>query len=162
VINLTTGNVTVPTTNGNLHPEKFLFINPDGNFETTVFTEDLLLEQNGRSYSGALIPEGTGFKGFLMDTDLVESMFTRMFFFKGHNLECFELFDFKTTVTGDDIYVWKIDWDCTDPYVVFVNSSFGVTEEVTEEEIVTEETEEITEEAPTETTEEIIEEATEE
>ncbi|PIN80535.1 hypothetical protein COV16_00765 [Candidatus Woesearchaeota archaeon CG10_big_fil_rev_8_21_14_0_10_34_8] len=123
-INLTNGEVVVQTTGGDQYPKKFLFINPNGDVETKDFSDkpNLLISADGTSYSAAIIPVGTGYKGFIMDTNLLESMFTRMFFYEGHGLECFDLFDHKTTVTGEEIYVWKVDWECTDPNIIYKNS----------------------------------------
>jgi dolichyl-diphosphooligosaccharide--protein glycosyltransferase len=126
-MNLTNGIVQVATNSGYNYPKQLLYINPEGELNVTDFSagnySPLLIAQDGRSYSVAIIPEGTGFTGFLVDTDLLQSMFTRLFFFKGHQLECFDLFDYKRTVTNEEIYVWKVDWNCTDPNVVFENAA---------------------------------------
>lgn len=124
IINITDGDAFLQTSDGLKHPKYLLFVNPLGKFNLTDFSNytDTLMSNEERTYSAAIIPEGEGFKGFFMDTELLQSMFTRMFFFKGHDLECFDLFDYKTTVTGEEIFVWKVDWDCTTPNIVFGQS----------------------------------------
>ncbi len=124
-MNLTNGIVQMQTTSGYIYPKQVLYINSNGEFTVTDFSagnySPLLVGQDGRSYGVAIMSEGTDFTGFVVDTDLLQSMFTRLFFFKGHNLKCFDLFDYQRTVTNEEIYVWKVDWVCTDPNVVFEN-----------------------------------------
>ncbi len=119
VLNLTNGDARIQTSEGLMHPYELYYIAPDGSFNATQYTSDLLVSPDGKAYSAAIIPEGTGFNGFMMDSLLTKSMFTRMFFFKGHNLECFDLFDYQQTVTGESIYVWKVDWSCSSPFVIY-------------------------------------------
>jgi dolichyl-diphosphooligosaccharide--protein glycosyltransferase len=121
MLNLTNGEALIQTSDGLMHPYELLFLAPDSSFNTTKYNTSLLVAADGKSYSAAIIPEGNGFRGFMMDSLLTKSMFTRMFFFKGHNLECFDLFDYQSTVTGESIYVWKVDWNCSSPYVVYSN-----------------------------------------
>jgi dolichyl-diphosphooligosaccharide--protein glycosyltransferase len=131
LINLTNGDTRIMTSDGLKHPLKLLYVNPEGEYNITDFGvySDVLVGADGRSYSAALIPEGTGFKGFFMDTALMDSMFTKLFFYKGHGLECFDLFDEQDTVTGDKIYVWKVDWACSSANEVFVTASLPVVSE---------------------------------
>ncbi|MEK6867359.1 MAG: hypothetical protein AABX98_00910, partial [Nanoarchaeota archaeon] len=130
-VNLTDGDAGVLTSDGWKHPQKLLYVNPDGEYNVTYFGmySDVLVGTDGGSYSAALIPEGAGFKAFFMDTTLMDSMFTKLFFYKGHGLECFDLFDEQSTVTGDQIYVWKVDWECSSANEVFVNPSLSVVSE---------------------------------
>jgi hypothetical protein len=127
MLNLTNGDALIQTSDGLMHPYELLFLAPDGSFNTTKYNTSLLVAADGKSYSAAIIPEGNGFRGFMMDSLLTKSMFTRMFFFKGHNLGCFDLFDYQSTVTGESIYVWKVDWNCSSPYVVYSNTPVNQT-----------------------------------
>jgi hypothetical protein len=51
----------------------------------------------------------------LMEPALTGSMFTRLFYLRGHGLKYFDLFDVqpdnKTPSIGTRIYTWKVDWD---------------------------------------------------
>ncbi len=124
-INLTTWDAMISTSDGWKHPQKLLYVALDGTFNTTDLGSfgDVLVGPDGRGYSAALIPVGASFKGFYMDTTLLESMFTRLFFYRGHGLACFDLFDEQDTVTGDKIYVWKVDWECSSVNDVYKNES---------------------------------------
>lgn len=138
MVNLTTGVAQVQTSGGYTYPKQLLYIDSLGKFNLTDFSagnySPVLIGQTGESYSAAIIPEGSGFNGFIMDTALLQSMFTRLFFFKGHQLECFDLFDYQRTVTNEEIFVWKVDWNCTDANIVFQNTANEASEEKQENE----------------------------
>jgi hypothetical protein len=121
VVNLTNGDAQIQTQSGLLYPKQFLFVDSEGNFDIQDFADkhNVLIGEDGRSFSAAIIPVGSGFQGYIMDTELLQSMFTKLFFYNGHGLECFDLFDQRSTVTGEAISVWKVDWECTDPNSVF-------------------------------------------
>jgi hypothetical protein len=121
-VNTTTTETFIPVDSGVQYPNALMYIDPEGYFKTKYFADyGEILNSNGRLYSAAIVPSGENINGFLMDELLLESMFTRLFFYQGHNLECFELFDHQSTVTQEQIYVWKLDWSCADPYVVYSN-----------------------------------------
>jgi hypothetical protein len=46
----------------------------------------------------------------IMDTVLADSMFTRLFYYKGIGLKHFDLVKEDTAINGDKILVWKVDW----------------------------------------------------
>jgi dolichyl-phosphooligosaccharide-protein glycotransferase len=119
-VDLNSGDAQIQTVSGANHPYSLIYLGDDGDYAREYFTDsgDVLIN-NGRAYGAALVPNGNSFSGFLMDESLVGSMFNKLFFFKGHGLECFDLFGYQRTVTQEDIYVWKIDWSCQDKNVVF-------------------------------------------
>ncbi|MBN2566811.1 hypothetical protein JXB02_01840 [Candidatus Woesearchaeota archaeon] len=47
----------------------------------------------------------------LMDPILTGSMMTRLFFLQGAGLLHFDQFDYQRTITGDDIWTWKVNWE---------------------------------------------------
>ena len=47
---------------------------------------------------------------YIMDENLVGSMFTRLFYRNGEGLQKFEKFHDVTDLTGDRIITWKINW----------------------------------------------------
>jgi len=61
--------------------------------------------------SAAIYPKGDSYFSILMDPQLANSMFTKLYFFRGHGLKYFKLFDYQRSIFGTDIYVWKIDWE---------------------------------------------------
>ena len=80
-----------------------------------------------------MIPEGDGYRSMITDPLQAKSMFTQLFFLKGHGLECFDLFDERRQVTGGMIYVWKVDWEGKDKNILdeFKEEPEEVIEEVT-------------------------------
>ena len=58
----------------------------------------------------ALVPSGDSFNAVFMQYPLGKSMFTRMFYLEGHGLNHFKRFSDKTSVLGERIINWKVDW----------------------------------------------------
>lgn len=50
-------------------------------------------------------------QALLMYPELAKSMFNILFFYNGNGLEHFDLAKHTTSLTGDEIYVWKVDWE---------------------------------------------------
>lgn len=104
MINLTTMNVEIPTDNGVMHPNSIAYATEEGFFEKKF-------EEKTIGYSIILIPSGKGYKNVLSAPELAGSMFTRLYYFKGHGLKQFKLFTHeKSPVGGAEIYIWKVDW----------------------------------------------------
>ena len=59
----------------------------------------------------ALKESSNKYEVIISDTLLTDSIFSRLFFFNGQGTEYFDLFKSTTTVFGERIYVWKVDWD---------------------------------------------------
>ncbi|MCD4759556.1 dolichyl-diphosphooligosaccharide--protein glycosyltransferase subunit STT3 [archaeon] len=49
-------------------------------------------------------------KTIFMHPDLLNSMFTELFYYEGKNLDNFELFDHQQGMNGFNIYTWKVKW----------------------------------------------------
>jgi dolichyl-diphosphooligosaccharide--protein glycosyltransferase len=49
-------------------------------------------------------------QSLIMNDELLNSMFTELFYYGGQNLEHFELFDVQSGINGFKIYIWKIKW----------------------------------------------------
>jgi hypothetical protein len=45
-----------------------------------------------------------------MDQKLVDSIFTELYYYRGGNLNNFELFGHREGVDGFTIYTWKVKW----------------------------------------------------
>ena len=71
----------------------------NGVYETNNGTEEIAV---------AFITEDS--KAILMDPKLIDSMFTKLFYYGGKNLDHFELFDYQQGINGFEVYVWKIKW----------------------------------------------------
>ncbi len=97
------------TQRGTSYPVSLVYATKDGFFEKKL---------NGDvPYSVALIPQGSGYSALLMSPELAGSMFTRLFFFEGHGLKHFKLLTYQKSITQDEIYVWKVDWNGSEPNI---------------------------------------------
>lgn len=79
---------------------------------------------SGFNYGVVLKEEGGQYSFVLSDTQLADSMFTRLFFLDGAGTNYFNLFSHKTDMFGNDIYVWKVDWNPNE-----IKDNFHVLEE---------------------------------
>ncbi len=84
--------------------------------QSLVFFGDQMWE---KAYKDAAVPvsvvirkEGESYSALVAHPLLGSSIFTRMFFLEGKGLECYNLFDKQTQVTGQKIYVYTVDWEC--------------------------------------------------
>ena len=59
----------------------------------------------------ALKNESNRYSVIISDPLLTKSIFSRLFFFNGQGTKYFDLFKSTTTVFGERIYVWKVNWD---------------------------------------------------
>ncbi|MDK2849722.1 MAG: dolichyl-phosphooligosaccharide-protein glycotransferase [Candidatus Woesearchaeota archaeon] len=59
----------------------------------------------------ALKNESNKYSVIISDPLLTNSLFSRLFFFEGKGTKYFDLFKETTTVFGERIYVWKVNWD---------------------------------------------------
>jgi len=67
---------------------------------------------NSAEFSITLIPTGPdSFTSLLSYPTLAESMYTRLYHLQGHGLKHFKLFASQRQITGDYIYVYKVDWE---------------------------------------------------
>lgn len=67
----------------------------------------------------ALVPAGDQLNAVFMQYPLGMSMFTRLFYLEGHGLHHFKRFSDKTSVLGERIIVWKIDWNSPEQNVYY-------------------------------------------
>ncbi|MAG73319.1 hypothetical protein CL620_03325 [archaeon] len=63
-------------------------------------------------FSLALIPNGANFDFIIADPLQVASTFTKLYFYNGHGMKCFEAFDDVRQVSGGRILTWKVDYQC--------------------------------------------------
>lgn len=84
---------TIININGSVHKKEY----QSGSSNHAV----ILAQQNKNQYIG-----------LFAHPELGDSMFTKLFFFKGDSLDCFELMTKKTSFRGEDIFVYKVDKFC--------------------------------------------------
>jgi len=78
--------------------------------EGKIISKELPGSHSG--FSVVLIPSGENWQFMLADPLLANSMFTKLFFYDGLGLDCFEKFDDARQVTGERIITWKVDFSC--------------------------------------------------
>ena len=114
----TTGETAVPTQQGKKRFSSVAFVDSEQNFKV-VKSEENVLENAGVRF-GAVVYGFPQPDQFILTSARIDgpqqgndwlpgSMFSRLFFFKGYDLEHFELFDSKTG--NSRIFTWKVDWD---------------------------------------------------
>lgn len=118
-VNLKTMETTIESGTTINHPNSIVYATR-GSIEEKKFSEPTT------GFSVVLIPSEDSYNMMLTDPLQAKSMFTQLFFFKGHGLGCFDLFDERRQVTGGMIYVWKVDWNCESANQVY----FLPTEEI--------------------------------
>lgn len=110
VVNLTTYDVYIPTTEGNKYPKQASFqTNEDVIVKT--YNESVITLQNGRGLGVALIKDGDSYSLLQMDEALTAGMFTRLFYMDGIGLRYFKKFSDEKSVFGGRIIIWKVDWE---------------------------------------------------
>ena len=70
------------------------------------------LNNSNSRVSLILVPSGKGFRAVLASPEQALSMFTRLYYFKAHGLKCFDLLSYKKSISGNEIFVYKVNWDC--------------------------------------------------
>lgn len=86
-------------------PQSIVIIGQEGveehKMENATFEFSLVLSQDANG----------NYRALFTDSLHANSMFLRLFFTAGHGLRYFDLVKHTTTVTGQDIYVYKVDWE---------------------------------------------------
>ncbi|MBI2573078.1 hypothetical protein HYV86_04425 [Candidatus Woesearchaeota archaeon] len=103
-VNLTTMNATIIEAPG-LVPNSIVY-------PTSTDILEKELTGNKAGFSVVLIPSGEQYAALLADPLQANSMFTRLFFFEGKGLYCFDKYDDGRQIDGQRILTWKVDWEC--------------------------------------------------
>lgn len=111
-VNLNTYNVTIDNNPG-VMPNSLVYATKDG------VVEKKFAGDKTSGFSAVLIPSGDNYGMMITDPLQAASMFTRLFFFDGHGLQCFSKFDDVQQFTGGKIATWKVDYDCQQQNKVF-------------------------------------------
>ena len=92
---------------------KSLAIIKDGKYEYIESTN------SNTDLAVALVPvDGSSYYAVLMSAEQGGSIFSRLFYFGGHDLKYFDFFDEQQQITGGKIFTWKIDWNGSSENVV--------------------------------------------
>lgn len=111
IFNLTSEEIYFMSGNSRAYPKKFMYIGSQGIIEKS-YTENLA--SVGNQFVGVMLIQNENnhniSKAIIMHPDLVGSMFTRLYFAKGHGLRYFDFFDYNFSPLNTEIYTWKSDW----------------------------------------------------
>jgi len=110
IINLTAKDIYAKTPQGILYPKKAAFPEQN-NVIIKEYDESLFVISNNRYLGLAVIDRGGSYDLIQMDSDLVGSMFTRLFYYDGKGISRFTMFSDETTIFGSRVIVWKVNWD---------------------------------------------------
>ncbi|MBD3303543.1 hypothetical protein GF343_00195 [Candidatus Woesearchaeota archaeon] len=110
VVNLNDMSAKIKAQDGEGTPQSLIYVDNNGTLQEKEFKSD-------QAFSAVLVPSKNGYKSLLSHPLLAKSMFTRMYFMDGHGLEHFELFDERMQPTGENIIVWKVNWQGTEPRI---------------------------------------------
>ncbi len=110
-INLTNNDAYFTNSAGGTgHPKSITYLTETG-VETKAYPESAI------DLSATLVPEGENYKLILSSPELNASMFTKMFFMQGHSLRHFKPFTTQRSITGAEIYVYKVNWEGGSPNI---------------------------------------------
>jgi dolichyl-diphosphooligosaccharide--protein glycosyltransferase len=105
IVNLTTYEAFIPTPAGTKYPNSLVYPTENGMHEKTF-------SNNTIGFSMTLIPDINGnYKNILSSPQIAPSMFNILFHMEGHGLKHFKKFSDQTSVFGNRIIVWKVDWE---------------------------------------------------
>ena len=113
LINRSTMNATIPSQNGGHVPNSLTFATPRG-------VENIAFDGRKVGFSVILVPQGKDqFAAIIADPLQANSMFTKMYFYEGHGLRCFDPFDGRQHASGGRVLIFKTDWDCLSTHYMF-------------------------------------------
>ncbi|MBN1157450.1 FKBP-type peptidyl-prolyl cis-trans isomerase [Candidatus Woesearchaeota archaeon] len=97
-----------------IHPKIFAYPVED-KIVVTEYSEPLIKSSTGELIGVTLVPSGKEYGVVLSSPELTNSIFTRLFFLQGQGLRHFKLFTHQNSLTGGDVWVWKVDWQGSEP-----------------------------------------------
>jgi dolichyl-phosphooligosaccharide-protein glycotransferase len=105
-------NNTIICENGAIIKDNQAYVNTNnGQIQIKSFRIDnQIYNSNEGSEEAAIAYDSRNSIAILMQPELLESMFTELFFFESQYLNHFELFDHQVGINNFDIYVWKTKW----------------------------------------------------
>jgi dolichyl-phosphooligosaccharide-protein glycotransferase len=104
VVDLNTMDVTLHMQGGSGKPSSVVYVDGDDVVEKKFASPATEL-------SVMLIPDGDSFSSIIAFREQASSMFSRLFFFQGHGLKYFKRFSSTRTFNGQEVIVWKVDWE---------------------------------------------------
>ena len=109
VINLTSAEAEYPSLN--TRPASLVHLTDNEVVEKTYDN------QPTQPLSVLIFPQGKSHLRIIASPEIVDGMFSKMFYLQGHGLKCFKLLTVEQSV-GTEIYVWQADWNCKQKNVI--------------------------------------------
>ncbi len=114
-VNLVTGEAGVRGPDGTLYrPNRVVIPKSDGSYLKKDFTGNLIESRNGMKVGITVVRDGSNWITIQSDPALAGSMFTKLYWLEGHGLKHFKLLTHQTSFNGNEIYVWKVNWEGTE------------------------------------------------
>ncbi|MBU0980339.1 MAG: FKBP-type peptidyl-prolyl cis-trans isomerase [Nanoarchaeota archaeon] len=102
-VNLTTMEPSILSPQGPAKPKAFAYADKEGVHKKTY--------ESDFPFGVAFIPQGDNYAALYMVPELTASMYTVMYFYRGHGLLYFDFFDYRQGFTGTRVFVYKVDWE---------------------------------------------------
>ncbi len=110
-INSNSKDIYIETNEGRKYFRSATFMNEKGT-ETKQYHENVAID-----LAATAVPEGSGYSILFSAPELNASMFSRMLMMDGHSLRHFRLLTYQQSITGAEIFVYKVDWDGGEPNI---------------------------------------------
>jgi asparagine N-glycosylation enzyme membrane subunit Stt3 len=108
-MNETSGDVQLIAQNNALAlPDSISYVDDDGNFRITDYSSKGL---QTAGLSATFVRNGNSYNAILMDSRLVGSMFTRLFYHNGAGLKSFDKIYDKSSMISGRVMIWNINWE---------------------------------------------------
>ena len=78
---------------------------------------ELKVSSNASIYQ-LIIPFGERTENVISSSELKTSIFTRLYFYRGHGLRHFKLLAWKPSMTKGHYFAYRIDWDGSEPFIL--------------------------------------------
>lgn len=134
VVDLLTLDAKLVLPEGSITPYSLTYV------EGEEVVQKIYKDENKHPYAAALIPSGNGFVSTLMDPMHANSTFMKLFYYSGHGSKYFDILSDKTTINGQRVIVYKVDWEGASKNMVFVSQKEAIASEQANETSMEEQT----------------------
>ncbi len=112
---------------------KYIVIPSEDDVAVNVYKKDLIKANDGSDIGAFLYKSGGDYILRFASHDLAPSMYTRLFYMRGAGLTHFKPFSFERDLFNNNVLVWKVDWNGSEPNKV-PDFAFNKPEEIKAEE----------------------------
>ncbi len=109
-INVSTNEARLELARGLILAGKFIVYDRSGK-------KNVFVSEGDQNLAIIAWPDSNGFNALASSSELADSMFTRLYFMGGLGLQHFRPFSSERQIIGGMIYVYKVDWNSSVPFV---------------------------------------------